>query len=285
MGDETKQIFAALVKAQAEMKNPAFDSKNPHFGSDYASLASVRDTVLPVLCKHGIGVVQRFENMTGGVCVSTILVHNSGEKIDCGSFSIPVPDPNPQKYCSASTYARRFGLQAAVCVVGDTDDDGNGAGKGKDSPPPNPTLPIPPDKMFVSRTPFTTQAKREPATGADAMAPREKRHIIREVKPVEKKNKAKGTTFIVYEITLSEVAEDGKPVAADFMASTFSQSLAGLCENYLEQQVLAKLQPNPRNPKYWEIVDVSLIGRESAPESNAAPVGEEPPTTEDNLPF
>jgi hypothetical protein len=36
-------IAAALAKAQAEISNPGFDSKNPFFNSRYASLAAVRD--------------------------------------------------------------------------------------------------------------------------------------------------------------------------------------------------------------------------------------------------
>jgi len=43
----------ALAKAQSEMQNPQFDSKNPHFKSSYASLASVRNAVVPVLARNG----------------------------------------------------------------------------------------------------------------------------------------------------------------------------------------------------------------------------------------
>ena len=36
-------LFSALSKAQAEMRNAEKDGKNPHFRSSYATLASVWD--------------------------------------------------------------------------------------------------------------------------------------------------------------------------------------------------------------------------------------------------
>ena len=52
------KLFAAMVTAAGEMKNPPKDSVNPHFKSRYADLATVLDTVRPVLAKHRLAVVQ-----------------------------------------------------------------------------------------------------------------------------------------------------------------------------------------------------------------------------------
>ena len=52
MTTELGAIAKALAAAQAEMSNPSFDSQNPHFKSRFASLASVRNAVVPVLAVY-----------------------------------------------------------------------------------------------------------------------------------------------------------------------------------------------------------------------------------------
>jgi hypothetical protein len=117
----------AIVSAQSELKNPAMDAVNPHFRSRFASLKAVREAVLPVFNKHGLAIIQRSVQAESGVGVNTIILHEDGETLDCGTMEIPVKDNNPQAYCSAMTYVRRYTLQAVAGVVGDPDDDGNKA--------------------------------------------------------------------------------------------------------------------------------------------------------------
>lgn len=131
--ESIKELAVAMCKAQAEMGNPAFDSKNPHFKSNYASLASVRNTVLPVLAKHGLSLMQDLVSTEDGVKCVNLVMHNSGEWIETEGITVPVDRKNAHGMGSASTYARRFSLMALVTVVGDTDDDGNTAVA---SPPP-----------------------------------------------------------------------------------------------------------------------------------------------------
>ena len=123
-------IAAALAKAQAELKNPPFDSKNPHFKNNYASLASVRDTVTPVLAQHGIAVLQLLGKSDVGVSCETVLTHESGEWIS-STIELPATKQDAQGYGSACTYARRYALMAIVNVVGDVDDDATEASKPK----------------------------------------------------------------------------------------------------------------------------------------------------------
>lgn len=123
--ESIKELAVAMCKAQAEMHNPAFDSKNPHFKSNYASLASVRNTVLPVLAKHGLSLMQDLVSTEDGVKCVNLVMHNSGEWIETEGITVPVDRKNAHGMGSASTYARRFSLMALVTVVGDTDDDGN----------------------------------------------------------------------------------------------------------------------------------------------------------------
>ena len=121
------EIGAALAKAQAEMSNPKFDKTNPHFRNKFASLAAVRDAVVPVLAKHGISCLQDLRNVTGGVACSTILLHTSGQSITFGPLEMPVSKNDAQGFGSAATYARRYHLMAVANVVGDEDDDANSA--------------------------------------------------------------------------------------------------------------------------------------------------------------
>lgn len=121
------EIAAALAKAQTEMGNPAFDSQNPHFRSKFASLAAVRNAVIPVLAKHGIACVQNITTGDNTILCTTTLLHSSGQAIAFGPLTLPVAKADAQGFGSAATYARRYALMAVAGVVGDDDDDGNAA--------------------------------------------------------------------------------------------------------------------------------------------------------------
>jgi ERF superfamily len=121
------ELSEALAKAQAEMANPKFDKTNPHFRNKFASLAAVRDAVLPILSKHGIACVQDLTNVTGGVACTTLLLHSSGQRVSFGPLEMPVSKNDAQGFGSAATYARRYHLMAVANVVGDEDDDANQA--------------------------------------------------------------------------------------------------------------------------------------------------------------
>jgi hypothetical protein len=123
----TGQISAALAKAQAEMSNPGFDSTNPHFKNKFASLAAVRNAVVPVLAKHGIAMSQDLGSTDGTVICTTILMHGSGQRLVFGPLTLPVSKNDAQGFGSAATYARRYSLMAVAGVVGDDDDDANAA--------------------------------------------------------------------------------------------------------------------------------------------------------------
>src|SRR5574343_1537205 len=120
------QLAAALAKAQGKLKNPHFDSMNPHFKSKFASLAAVRESVIPTLAAHGLSLSQwPVSNGTSAGCV-TLLAHDSGEWLE-EVFTIPIDKANAHGYASAVTYAKRISMQSVAAVVGDEDDDGNAA--------------------------------------------------------------------------------------------------------------------------------------------------------------
>ena len=121
-----KELFAALVKAQAEMTGAKKDSANPFFKSKYADLSSVMEAIRPALTAHGLGFVQMVKDGQDCAAVETVIIHESGEMMPCGFVSVPVSKADAQGYGSAITYAKRYSLQAAFGVPS-VDDDGNAA--------------------------------------------------------------------------------------------------------------------------------------------------------------
>jgi hypothetical protein len=116
-------LAAALAKAQGEIRNPSFDSTNPHFKNRYASLASHVDAVRAALPKFGLSVVQFVESPERDrVTVTTRILHASGQWIEscvgCASGG------KVQELGSAVTYLRRYALAAICGIVGEDDDDG-----------------------------------------------------------------------------------------------------------------------------------------------------------------
>lgn len=136
-------LAAALALAQDEMENAAKDSKNPHFNSKYADLASVRAAAKPIY-KQGLATVQQvISKPDGSIGVRTVLAHKSGEWMASRAYVKP-DKSGPQAAGSVITYLRRYMLAAALGIAQE-DDDGNGAGNGRNTPPqqPSPRAPAP----------------------------------------------------------------------------------------------------------------------------------------------
>jgi len=124
---EIKDLAAALVKAQTELRPALKGSVNPHFCSKYADLQSVWEAARNPLSSNGLSVVQTFVASDGEtVTVATTLMHVSGQWVGSELTLKPVK-ADPQGIGSAITYARRYGLSAILGIVADEDDDGNDA--------------------------------------------------------------------------------------------------------------------------------------------------------------
>jgi len=124
--ETTAAVFAALAKAQGELKAASKDSNNPAFRSKYADLSSHVDAIRPVAKSHGLATVQELTSDDAGVSVVTRICHASGEWIEFGPLTIPASKHDAHGYGSACSYARRYALSAAFGTVAD-DDDGNAA--------------------------------------------------------------------------------------------------------------------------------------------------------------
>ena len=123
-----KAIASALVKAQREFGPALKSSTNPHFRSKYADLSACIEAVIGSLNNQGIYLMQLTEEHEGGVKVSTVFIHESGEQLSGGSLFMPATKLDAQGFGSALSYARRYSLMAA-CGIAPEDDDGNQATK------------------------------------------------------------------------------------------------------------------------------------------------------------
>lgn len=115
------KLSAALVKAQAEMSGAVKDSANPFFKSKYADLQSVIKAIKEPFAKYGLAYTQFPITSDSGIGVTTRLVHESGEWLECGFF-LPLTKLDPQAAGSAITYARRYALQAMAGIPAVDDD-------------------------------------------------------------------------------------------------------------------------------------------------------------------
>lgn len=124
------ELATALAKAQGVMGGALKDSANPFFKSKYADLESVWSACRKALSDNGLAVIQSNSGIEGGIQVTTMLVHSSGQWVRDAMPLFP-KDNSPQGAGSAITYGRRYALASMVGVY-QTDDDAETAhGRGK----------------------------------------------------------------------------------------------------------------------------------------------------------
>jgi len=123
--DSIGALAAALAKAQKVITNPPLDSVNPHFKNRYASLAAHLAAVREPLADQGIALMQSISTPTGGgICVTTMLLHSSGEWLS-DEVSMPLPErATAQQLGSCVSYLRRYALASCCLIVGEDEDDG-----------------------------------------------------------------------------------------------------------------------------------------------------------------
>lgn len=122
----TDTLGSALLATQIAVKNPPFDSRNPHYGSDFSSLNAHLDAILPVANAHGLAVVQEPHALEDGTpALRTRVIHASTFEFIESTMPLVLAKSDPQGQGSAITYARRYALAAIFGVTGEPDDDGN----------------------------------------------------------------------------------------------------------------------------------------------------------------
>lgn len=172
--DTIGAIAGALAKAQAEMKSAKKNQDNPYFKSVYADLASCYEACREPLTKNGIAVFQGIEDSIDGesVTLNTMLLHSSGEWLS-SSLRMPLLKKDPQAVGSVITYARRYGLCAAIGLASE-DDDAEG-GMARPASPPVPKSQSGP--RTASSAPSKTQQTKSP--NATAKTPTAKDLLIK----------------------------------------------------------------------------------------------------------
>lgn len=125
---EHRNVFMALAAAQMEMEPAKKNAINPHFRNKYADLAGVVTAVAEPLNKHGLAYFHYLTRDDTGRYMVTALVHGaSGTRIEC-PVELMIGKADMQGYKSATTYAKRIGLES-VTGLPTEDDDGNAAAK------------------------------------------------------------------------------------------------------------------------------------------------------------
>jgi hypothetical protein len=133
--DSITELSKALSKFQAEVKNPANSAVNPFFKSKYAPLNEILNDVRPILSKHGLSVIQAPSSEDGErITITTMLLHNSGEWIQCDALTLKAEKMTPQGAGVCTTYGRRYAISALLGISSEDDDDGNGAEAKKPAP-------------------------------------------------------------------------------------------------------------------------------------------------------
>lgn len=161
---EHKNVYCAIASAQLEFGTVSKGSTNPAFKSKYADLADVASVVIPVLARHGVCVIQYLvgDNLSA---MRTEFVHgNSETRVSC-DVPLIVDRQNMQCMKSATTYAKRIGLES-LSGVAPEDDDGNAASK---APPLRQQRPAEPsaDQMRHEQAVSDARAMIESAESVD----------------------------------------------------------------------------------------------------------------------
>jgi len=149
--EQINELALALSKAQGELEAVKFDTLNKYYGSRYASLSAVIESIKPILPRYGLSIAQHpfgevNQNGIFIVGIETMLLHSSGQWIS-ESVSVPIADTNMlavyttrdndkgDKYFTGPnilqesgkviTYLRRYGIVSILRLSAEEDTDGN----------------------------------------------------------------------------------------------------------------------------------------------------------------
>lgn len=128
MSDQHKNIYMALAAAQTDMGGVKKGSVNPAFKSKYADLADVVAAVSPSLNAQGIAFFATGVVIDGERYMRTVLAHGASDTQIVCDVPLIVNKNDMQGFKSATTYAKRIGLESLTGVA-PIDDDGNAAAK------------------------------------------------------------------------------------------------------------------------------------------------------------
>jgi len=159
--DQINELAAALVQARTKFAplkkthTARVASAKGTYEYTYSTLDDLYDATNAGLCAAGIVPLHNIETGKDGIGVSTMLLHQSGQFIQTDPVWLPA-GITPQSVGSATTYAKRYSLSAALGVAAEEDDDGQVAApkdKPAAAPPSKGAKPLPPSAPLPSPSP------------------------------------------------------------------------------------------------------------------------------------
>ena len=122
--DEIGKLALALSKAQGEFDIASKDSDNTFYKSKYANIDEVLGAIRPHLAKNELALMQFSTGDIKEICITTRLIHSSGQWIESEISSPPVQKMDIQGQGKAITYLRRYSA-VSMLAIAQEDDDGN----------------------------------------------------------------------------------------------------------------------------------------------------------------
>lgn len=124
LSQQSDQILPSLFKARGKFVKAKKDRQNSHLKNKYATLDSMMDAVTPALTDNGIMIMQSMLDTSTETTfhLETMLIHAESGQFARFFMSMPIAKRDPQGVGSAMTYARRYGLAAAL-GISQADDD------------------------------------------------------------------------------------------------------------------------------------------------------------------
>lgn len=132
-----RQLATALTNFQAECPTIKKERKNTHLNTAYAKIDDIMAAIQPMLSKHGLSVSFDTPSTKESLTAICYVMHSAGAKFS-RQVTVPVDTGMrganiTQQLGSASSYAQRYALIAALNlnVTDRQDDDGATSGSGK----------------------------------------------------------------------------------------------------------------------------------------------------------
>lgn len=121
------ELLKGLAKFRTQIKQPTLDASNPFFKSSYLTLTGLITAIDKGIEGTGLSYNQIIADNGPAAAVQTIITHEGGGILITKPFTLRPTKADPQGIGSATTYARRYQLQALFGIAGEKDDDGNAA--------------------------------------------------------------------------------------------------------------------------------------------------------------
>ncbi len=149
--ENINELATALAKCQGEMEAAIKDSINPHFKSKFATLYSIWESCRKPLSNHGLSVVQTMSYLEDKLCLTTKLMHSSGQWLSSVTPVISARN-DAQGIGSALSYFKRYSLSALLGICTRDEDDDAEAAMPKDRPEKKPEKKVEkPKDEFISK--------------------------------------------------------------------------------------------------------------------------------------